>query len=135
MLIRPSLPLTAKLANTQTPRPKNDAPPTFKETALAKTIVGASVGCVIGERVGGVGLVGGAGYLGWKVGQGLGGTVGGAIGAAVGAGATLLVETKVFPVGRTAGAIGGFLAGGIVGGVAGCAIGGVQAIANSNLFK
>lgn len=133
MLIRSSVaPATAR---KPTSRPAAASKPSFQETALKSTIIGASLGTVVGETVGQGAFLGGAGYLGWRLGQSFaGGPVTGLLGAAVSTGAAYLVERK-FPVGATLGSVGGFLTGGLIGGFAGSVIGGVQAIAHSDFFK
>jgi hypothetical protein len=140
MLIRSSVPfarrLTAAAAQNQKPAPQSggDDDVSFKETALKSTVVGASLGTVFGEKLGGAAFVASGGYLGWKAGQSLAGEAGGLLGAALGAGAAYFTESKV-PVGQTLGSVGGFLTGGILGGVTGLAIGGAQAVAHSKLFE
>ncbi len=133
MQIRTSLPFMApsrKLA------PKVQAEkPSFPETALRSTIIGASLGTVAGEVIGKGALIGSAGYLGWRLGQNFGGNAAaGAVGAIAGGVSALFLERKV-PIGGTLGSAAGFLTGGVIGGVTGCAVGGFQAIAHSNLFK
>lgn len=133
MLIRSSLishPRPARAALTQ------GQPVSFKETAIKATIVGASLGTVVGETVGTAALVSGGGYLGWRLGQTFGGghPLAAAAGAVIGTGASLFLEKKL-PIGGTLGSVGGFLTGGLIGGTIGSVIGGVQAVANSDLFE
>lgn len=145
MLIRPAHPQTVSTAlygskPVLTPNPsitvkgEQDTYVPFKEQAIKSAIIGASIGNVMGEYAGGVAWVGGAGYLGARIGQALGGGIGAAAGGAIGAGAAYLLERKV-PIGKTLGAFSGFVAGGVVGGLTGSVIGGYSVIANSHLFQ
>lgn len=136
MLIRSSLPYSAPKVRRSFSAPTEPVKPSFGETAIKSTIIGASLGTVAGEAIGKGAVFAGAGYLGWKLGQSLSGgnELVGLAGAAIGAGASMLVEDKI-PIGGTIGAAAGFVSGGLVGGIAGSVIGGVQAVANSDLFK
>lgn len=140
MLIRVSLPFTANPSRkpsgqSRVERTGQDDPPSFKETALRSTIVGASLGTVAGETIGQGALIASGGYLGWRLGQSFGGDpIAGVVGAVVGTGAAYLLERQV-PLGGTVGSAAGFLTGGLVGGITGSMIGGVQAIANADFFK
>lgn len=134
MLIRSHLPMNRAPRNLKAPNPSREKP-SFAETALKSSLIGASVGTVVGETVGKSAFIGSVGYLGYRLGEGLGGSpITGALGAAVGTGAAWLLEKKV-PFGGTLGAAGGFLTGGLIGGITGSVIGGVQAIAHSEFFK
>lgn len=133
MLIRSSMTFPVARPRPAAARPAEPSQPSFGETALRSTIIGASLGTVIGERMGQSALIGSAGYLGWKVGQSIHPVVG-AAGAVVGSGAAFFLERKT-ALGGTIGAASGFLTGGLIGGVVGSVIGGTQAIANSNLFQ
>lgn len=133
MLIRTSLPLTAPSRRPASKMPSEK--PSFTETALRNTVIGASLGTVAGEFVGKGAWIGSCGYLGWKLGQALGGNVvAAATGAVLGTVGSYALERR-FPIGGTLGAAAGFVSGGLIGGVTGCAVGGFQAVANSNLFK
>lgn len=139
MLIRSSVAYSAPTVRRSLAAPSAGAAaprPSFGETAIKSTIIGASLGTVAGEALGKGAAYAGAGYLGWKLGQSLSGgsEMVGLAGAAIGAGASMLLEDKL-PIGGTIGAAAGFVTGGLVGGIAGSVIGGVQIVANSNLFK
>lgn len=83
--------------------------------------MGASLGTVGGEMIGGAASVAGIGYVGYRLGSNFG-PIGSVAGAAIGAGGALLLERKI-PLGQTAGAAAGFLVGGIAGGAVGAGIG------------
>lgn len=98
----------------------------IKEKAVTSAILSASVGSILGEKIGQAAFAGGVGYAGYQLGQSFGGPIAGIAGAAVGVGAAALFEFKVKPVSGSIGAAAGFVSGGIVGGIAGAAIGGLS---------
>lgn len=111
--------------------PQDRVVPPFKESAITSTIIGASVGTMVGEQVGQIGFVGATGYAGYMLGAALGN---GPVGTAVGATAGYLLEKRL-PIGKTLGGAAGFVSGGIVGGLSGVAIFGATSILNSDFFK
>lgn len=106
---------------SQRPQSRKKVTPPITERAVTSAVVGASIGTVGGEKLGGAVAVTGAGYLGYRIGSQFG-TIGAVAGAAVGAGAVFFEERKI-GIGRTAGAAAGFLAGGLTGGALGAGMG------------
>lgn len=117
MQIRPGL----RTARASRPQKREKVAVPLVERAVTSAVVGASIGTVGGEMIGGAASVAGIGYAGYRIGQNFG-TIGGVVGGIAGAGAAFFVESKV-PIGKTVGAATGFVVGGLTGGALGAGLG------------
>lgn len=131
---------SSNIANSQKARPprskerQKDVKKPYKETIVTDSIIGASLGTMVGEKAGKVGFIGATTFLGYTVGMMTGhGDIGTYVGTGVGLGAGLLLENK-FSIGKTVGGAAGFVSGGILGGVTGVVVGGASALLNADFF-
>jgi hypothetical protein len=137
MFIRSTKPVYTpqRPAPTAVVNKEEEVRPPFKERVVTHAIVGASLGAIAGERIGGITSVGAMSYVGMTIGEISGyGDVGAIVGGVVGAGAGYFLESK-FPVGKTLGGAAGFISGGIVGGISGSVVAGTSSIFHSDLFQ
>ena len=107
----------------------------FKEHAVTSSIVGASLGTMMGEKIGELGVIGGVSYLGYAIGSSFGqAEIGGIVGGIAGAGVGYVAESKL-PIGKTVGGAAGFISGGLIGGITGAVIAGASSILSLNPFQ
>lgn len=117
------------------PEQKDEVRVPFKERAVTSSIVGASLGTMVGEKFGELGVIGGASYLGYAIGSNFGqAELGGVIGVVAGAGVGYVAESKI-PIGKTLGGATGFISGGLIGGITGTVVAGASSILSLNPFQ